>query len=551
MTQDRLTSSLATALATLGLSAERIEISPPRDPSHGDASTNVALPLAKAAGRDPREVAQEIADALDLEASSVESVEVAGPGFLNFRYASAWYEDVLRWITSSGEDYGRSDLLAGEKVQVEFVSANPTGPLNVVSARAAAVGNAVANLLAFAGAEVEREFYVNDAGMQVMKLALSVRERMKELAGEEWEIPEGGYHGEYLTEIAREIAEAEPGVRELPEDEQIARLQSLAVGRMVERQREELERYGVVFERWFRESSLGDGSEGKDWVAFARERLEASGETYEKDGAVWLRTTPHGTNDDKVIVKQDGVPTYLLPDVAYHLHKYDRGFDPAIDLWGPDHHAHVAEMHAALEILGFPKERLEVQIVQQVNFIEGGERVKMSKRAGSIVTLGELCEDVGIDVAKFFFLMRKQASHLDFDLDLARQQSEENPVFYVQYAHARVASLIRFAEERGYAMPAADEADLSDVTTGAARPLVLLLSDFPRLLEGATTAREPHRISTYLREVSSRFHSYYHDNRIVTDDETTTRARLVLSLATKTVLGSGLRLLGVSAPERM
>lgn len=551
MTNDRLTDALAKALATLGLSAERLDVSPPRDPSHGDASTNVALPLAKQAGRNPREVAQEIADALDLAASQVESVEVAGPGFLNFRYGPAWYEGVLREIVSARDDYGRSGTLAGTRIQVEFVSANPTGPLNVVSARAAAVGNAIANLLAFAGADVEREFYVNDAGQQVRKLALSVLERLKELAGEDWEIPEGGYHGEYLKEIAAEIAEREPEVRDLPEEEAVARLRDLAVERMVERQRAELLDYGVVFDRWFRESSLGDGSEGKDWVVFARERLEASGETYEKDGAVWLRTTPHGTNDDKVIVKQDGVPTYLLPDVAYHLHKYDRGFDPAIDLWGPDHHAHVAEMHAALEILGYPKERLEVQIVQQVNFTEGGERVKMSKRAGSIVTLGELCDDVGVDVAKFFFLMRKQASHLDFDLDLARQQSEENPVFYVQYAHARVASLIRFAEERGYATPEADGVDLADVTTGDARPLVLLLSDFPRLLDGATAAREPHRITTYLREVSSRFHSYYHDNRIVTDDEAATRARLVLSLATKTVLANGLRLLGVAAPERM
>ena len=311
------------------------------------------------------------------------------------------------------------------------------------------------------------------------------------------------------------------------------------------RQKADLDQFGVRFDRWFYESELGEA------VDRAREKLVASGETYEKDGATWLRTTPHGTNDDKVIVKSDGEPTYLLPDVAYHLDKFARGFDPAIDLWGPDHHAHVAEMHAALEILGFPKARLEIGIVQQVNFVEDGKQVKMSKRAGRLVTLGELVDDVGVDVAKFFFLMRTQSAHLDFDLDLARQQTEENPVFYVQYAHARVASLIRFAKDRGQAVPSPEDADLSDVTAGDARRLVLRLADFPALVEGAARAREPHRLTAYLREVAAAYHSYYHNNRIVTDDSAQTAARLFLSEATKTVLHNGLVLLGLSAPERM
>jgi arginyl-tRNA synthetase len=333
----------------------------------------------------------------------------------------------------------------------------------------------------------------------------------------------------------------------MPTAERVAFFKRAAIERLVESQRCDLAGFGVEFDRWFRESELAEAGA----VAGTLEKLQASGETYEKEGAVWLKTQPHGTNDDKVIVKGDGVPTYLLPDLAYHVNKFGRGFDPVIDLWGPDHHAHVAETHAGLEILGFPKERLEIQIVQQVNLLEGGEVVKMSKRAGKIVLLKDLVDDVGVDVAKFFFLMRKQASHLDFDLDLARQQTDENPVFYVQYAHARVASLVRFAEEKGQAVPSPDDVDLSDTRSGDAKPLVLLLAEFPQLVASAALAREPHRLTTYLRDVSARFHSYYHDNRIVTDDSATTAARLFLSQATRIVLRNGLTLLGISTPDRM
>jgi arginyl-tRNA synthetase len=368
---------------------------------------------------------------------------------------------------------------------------------------------------------------------------------MRESRGEPLAIPEGGYHGEYLKDVAAGVAAGRPDVMSLGAAERSAFLRREAVEAIVARQKADLDRFGVRFDRWFRESELGVA------VDRARERLVASGETFEKEGAVWLRTTPHGTNDDKVIVKSDGQPTYLLPDVAYHLDKFARGFDPVIDLWGPDHHAHVAEMHAALEVLGFPKSRLEIQIVQQVNFIEGGQQVKMSKRAGRLVTLGELLDDVGVDVAKFFFLMRTQSAHLDFDLDLARQQTEENPVFYVQYAHARVASLIRFARDRGASVPSPDDVVLSDVSGGDARKLVLRLADFPDLVEGAARAREPHRLTAYLRDVAAAYHSYYHSNRIVTDDPVQTGARLFLSEATKTVLHNGLALLGLSTPERM
>ena len=303
----------------------------------------------------------------------------------------------------------------------------------------------------------------------------------------------------------------------------------------------------MSYDRWFFESETAQAGKVKETL----EKLKATGETYDKDDALWLKTAERGTNDDKVIVKSDGAPTYLLPDTAYHLDKFERGFDPVIDLWGPDHHSHIAEMHAALEILGYPRERLEVQIIQQVNFIEGGKQLKMSKREGRMVTMRELVDDVGVDVAKFFFLMRKQSAHLDFDLDLARQQTDENPVFYVQYAHARIASLLRFAQERSVDIPGPDEVDLSGVGWDAAKPLTLLLAGFPGLVEGAAEAREPHRLTTYLREVSSKFHSFYHDNRIVTDDKETTAARLFLSEAVRTVLGNGLRLLGVSAPDRM
>jgi arginyl-tRNA synthetase len=330
-------------------------------------------------------------------------------------------------------------------------------------------------------------------------------------------------------------------------EERVRAFKTAAIEHLVESQRADLSAFGVEFDRWFHESELAEAGE----VEAVLEQLRASGETYEKEGAEWLRTEPHGTNDDKVIVKSDGVPTYLLPDLAYHVNKFRRGFDPVIDLWGPDHHAHVAETHAGLEILGFPKERLEIQIVQQVNLLESGEQVKMSKRAGKIVTLKELADDVGADVAKFFFLMRRQSAHLDFDLDLARQQTDENPVFYVQYAHARVASLVRFAEERGQSVPDPGEVELTDVRTGDAAPLILMLAEFPEFLASAALAREPHRLTGFLRDVSAKFHSYYHDNRIVTDDETQSAARLFLSQATRVVLANGLTVLGVQAPERM
>ena len=535
------------ALVRLGLPAERVEVTPPRDPSHGDAATNVALALAKTTGRLPRELAEEIVGALVLDSALIEKVEIGGPGFINFRYAAAWYDGVLRDVVRKGASYGTSDSGRGKRIQIEFVSANPTGPLNVVNARAAAVGDAIGRILEATGADVQREYYVNDAGRQIEKLALSVEARFRELMGEECEIPDGGYHGEYVRDIAKRLAEGNPRIKEMVPEERVQYFRGAAVDAIVAEQKRDLDEYGVTFDSWFRESELvGSGEVGE-----TLEKLRGTGETYEKDGATWLRTSGRGTNDDKVIVKADGAPTYLLPDTAYHVNKYRRGFDTVIDLWGPDHHAHIAELHAALEILGYPRERLEVQIIQQVNFTEGGQQVKMSKRAGRLVTMRELMADVGVDVAKFFFLMRKQSAHLDFDLDLAREQTEENPVFYVQYAHARVASLIRFARERGYEVPSPDDVDLSDVTTGDARPLVLLLSDFPRLIEGAARAREPHRLTTYLRELSGKFHSYYHDNRIVTDDPGTTAARLLLCQATRIVLRNGLRLLGVGAPDRM
>ena len=547
MYYDRLTEAIEKAVTKLGFELDRVEVMPPRDSSHGDASTNVALILAKQAKRNPREVAQQLVDALDLPEDYIDSTDVAGPGFLNFRFGRAWYEGVLRDAVTAGESYGTSETGKGTSVQIEFVSANPTGPLNIVSARAASVGDAIGNLLEATGVAVQREDYVNDAGQQVGKLALSVDARIKELRGEPFEIPEGGYHGEYLKDVAQSILDAKPDLAEMPDEERIAYLRGAAIESIVAGQKAALERFGVRHDRWFHETELAEAGAVEEVL----EKLKASGETYEKEGATWLHTTPHGTNDDKVIVKSDGVPTYLLPDVAYHIDKFDRGYDPVIDLWGPDHHAHIAETHAALEILGYPKERLEVQIIQQVNFIEGGQQVKMSKRTGNIVTLEALIDDVGVDVAKFFFLMRKQSAHLDFDLDLAREQTDENPVFYVQYAHARVSSLIRFAADKGASMPTADTVDLTDVTGEDARPLVLLLADFPRLIAGAAEAREPHRLTTYLRDLSAAFHSYYHGHQIVSDDAATTGARLFLSQAVKTALGNGLRLLGISAPERM
>jgi len=563
-----LTDGLAEALRAIGLERPdilaRIELAVPRDPAHGDWTTNLALGLAREAKRSPRAIAEALVAAFPRDPAVFASVEVAGPGFLNFRYAPALLATLPARIVSEGEAFGRSALGSPTPTLVEYVSANPTGPLNVVNARAAAVGSTLVRLLEATGHRAEGEFYVNDAGRQVELLGESVAARFAERIGTPRAFPEDGYAGEYVRDIARALPEDEARAA-LARPDGIAWFRDRAIERMIASQREDLMAYGVEFSRWFRESTLHDtGAVGETLRA-----LEARGVVYRaarpevgdeaereaddvaRGEATWLRTSRFGDEKDRVLVRGNRVPTYLLPDIAYHRNKAARGFRCAIDLWGPDHHGHIGRMQAALAGLGQEPGFLEVIIVQQVNLMSGGELVKMSKRAGEFVTLRDLMDDIGADCAKFFFLMRSTSAHLDFDLDLARQQNDENPAYYVQYAHARIASLLRYAAERGLSPAAGAPLPDAELAIPEAMALVRKLSTYPEVVRGAAAAREPHRIPTFLTEAAADFHRFYHACRVVTEDLERSRARLLLAAAARQVIANGLGLMGVSAPERM
>jgi arginyl-tRNA synthetase len=568
-----LTDGLVAALTACGFDGPawrfRLELSVPREAAHGDWTTNLAMILAKEAKRPPRALAEALAAAFPDDPSRFLPPEVAGPGFLNFRYAPAFLAALPGRIREQGESFGRSDHGAGESVLVEYVSANPTGPMNVVSARAAAVGSTLVRLLEATGHRAAGEFYVNDAGNQVDLLGESLAAQFAARIGQDRPLPEGGYRGSYLAELAARLPEEEAR-RALGDPHGAAWFRDQALERMVAWQRADLEAYGVTFDRWMRESSLHQSGAVQATLAELEHRgvvyrdtkprgvseaAEArAGKNAERDEpATWLSTHPFGDDMDRVVVRANGVPTYLLPDIAYHRDKHERGFARAIDLWGPDHHAYVGTLQAALRASGLPPGFLEVLIVQQVNLLSGGQAVKMSKRAGEFVTLRDLVDDVGADCAKFFFLLRTTSSHLDFDLDLARSQNDENPAFYVQYAHARIGSILRFAVEQNAAPLAAGEAPSPAVAPGTdeERALIRKLAHFPEVVRGAAFMREPHRIPTYLMETAAEFHRFYHECRVVSEDRALTRWRLSLADATRRVIANGLGLMGVSAPERM
>ncbi len=570
MVWTELTEGLAEALRAASLHTPerlaRLELSIPRERAHGDWTTNLALLVAKEVRRPPRAVAEALAAAFPRDPALFSAVEVAGPGFINFRYSDAFLEGLPGAVARAGEGFGRSGAGAGRRVLVEYVSANPTGPLNVVSARAAAVGAALVRLLRATGHDAAGEFYVNDAGRQVDLLGESLAARFAERAGVPRAFPEDGYVGEYLRDLAAELPDAEARAA-LAAPDGAAWFRAQALERMVREQRRDLEAYGAEFARWFHESELHaareveetlEGLEARGMVYRARRPEVDDGGPSEADGegledATWLRTGRHGDDKDRVVVRSNGVPTYLLPDLAYHRDKRARGYDLAIDLWGPDHHAYVKTMQAALAAAGMEPGFLEVLIVQQVNLWQTGpdgarEQVKMSKRQGRLVTLRDLVEDVGADCAKFFFLMRSTSSHLDFDLDVARRQNDENPAYYVQYAHARIASILRYAAERGLAPDAVRAPRLAAPEEKA---LVRQLAAFPEVVRGAALAREPHRLPGYLVETAAEFHRFYHACRVVGDDAGASRGRLLIAEAARTVIRNGLALMGVSAPERM
>ena len=529
----------------------RIDVEVPREPEHGDWATPVALTLAKTARRPPRQVAETLRDVLvkEIERDVVSSIEIAGAGFINFRLAPAWLTANLARILENPGVYGSSPVGRGEKILIEYVSANPTGPLNVVNARAASIGDALIRILNAAGYEARGEFYANDWGLQAELFGASIETRFQERLGlPASPLPEEGYAGAYVAEVARTVPEQDGrSWLGLPERERRLRFAGWGIDRMLERQKVDLDRFGARMDRWFRESELHRGGA----VEKARARLGERGMTETRDGALWFRSTEFGDQEDRVIVRTNGEPTYFLADAAYHHDKFSRGFDRLIDLLGPDHHGHVQRMQGVIEALGWPRERFEVILIQWVRLLRGGEPVKMSKRAGEFITLEDLVQEVGVDAARFFFLMRRAESPLDFDLELALKRSEDNPVYYVQYAHARIVHVLEYATSQGVPEPslAAARPDLLH----EAETLTLLrgLAGFPSLVAAAARHREPHRIPMYLKDLAARFHSFYHVHRVVGPDAAVTAARLLLTRATGVVFRRGLELLGVSAPESM
>ena len=543
-----LSEGVRTALRTAGLPEPgTVSWEVPRETDHGDYATNLAMLMARAMKQSPRKVAEAIRDHLPpIEA--VERVEVAGPGFLNVFLTPAWCREALREVLTAGEGYGRSTLGQGRLVQVEFVSANPTGPLVIVNARAAAVGDALVRILRAVGFDARGEYYINDAGNQFLSLARAMECRLRQALGEDVSLPEGAYPGEYIIDLARVYLDHHgPEILGSPETERLDTLGRFAVERIVAEQRELLRQYGVEYDVWFSERSLRESGAPEEVIRLLRGRDMA----YDSEGAIWFRATAFGDDKDRVLVKSDGEVTYFVPDIAYHLNKFRRGFTKVIDLWGPDHHGYVPRMKAAMRALGTPEDALEILIVQVVRLLRSGELVKMSKRRGEFTTMAELLEEVGRDAARFTFLTRRHDSPLDFDLDLVTRQTSENPVYYVQYAHARVASIFQFLRERGLGEPEWERVDLGPLVLPEELDLIKRLLQFPNVVEGAARAYEPHRVAYYLQELAAAFHPYYNRHRVVTDDRALTAARLALVRGVGQVIKSGLGLLGVSAPEKM
>jgi len=550
-----------------------------RDPSHGDFATNVALQLAKSAKRKPRELAQAVVAALPAN-EVVAKVEIAGPGFINFHLAPAAYHQELARVLEEGSSYGRSRLGQGRPVMVEFVSANPTGPLHVGHGRHAAFGATLANLLDAAGFRVHREYYINDAGRQMDILAVSVWLRYLECFGEQFPFPSNGYRGDYLHPIANKLVEragrslvrpaaqvfadlppdAPAGDKDAYIDAVIVRARALigaegfrlaldlALGDILADIRDDLEEFGVRYDQWFSERSLADGGA----IDHALELLRRNGVVYEKDGAQWFRATDFGDEKDRVVVRENGQKTYFASDIAYHLHKRERGFEHLIDVLGADHHGYVARVRAGLVAMGQPADCLEVRLVQFVTLYRGGEKVQMSTRSGEFITLRELRREVGSDAARFFYVLRSNDQHLDFDMQLATSKSNENPVYYIQYAHARICSVLRQMREKGFQYnPAHGRAASHRLAEGHEQALLASMSRYPEVVEMAALQRAPHSLVHYLRELANDFHAYYNAHQFLVEDAELRDARLTLIQGVRQVVRNGLGLLGVSAPEAM
>jgi len=525
-----------------------VEMEMTKDTAHGDYASNFAMIMASTARKNPRKIAEMITGHLRDEGHLLEKSEIAGPGFINFFVRENVWAELLHDIENRGDRYGSADAGQGKKVQVEFVSANPTGPLHIGHARGAVVGDVIANILAMSGYAISREYYINDAGNQMNNLGKSVWYRCQELLGKSVEFPDACYQGDYIRDIARELLKKEGDSCLAKDEEQNIRFfTDYAAGIILEDIKKDLKNFGIVFDQYFSERVLYV----EDGVAKLLADLEKQGFIYRDEETLWFKTTDFGDDKDRVVVRKNGEPTYFAADIAYHKNKFERGFDTVIDIWGADHHGYIPRMHAGIQALGHSRDALRVVLVQLVNLLRDGKPVAMSTRSGEFVTMKEVVDEVGRDAARYNFLMRRSDSHLDFDLELAKKQSNENPVFYVQYAHARICSIVRMARERGMEMPAFNDVDPQLLRIPEEIALIKALIRFPEIVEGSARTLEPHRITFYLNDLAGLFHSYYNKYKVISDDEALSRARLFLVRCIQIVLNNALTLLGVSAPEKM
>lgn len=550
-TEENIKKALVDAVIESGLATEKdiphVILEKPKQKSHGDFATNIAMQLARVVKKAPRQIAEDIKSHLDLSQASIAKIDIAGPGFINIHMDNHYLTQLVPTILKEHASYGKTDTGKGTKIQVEFVSANPTGDLHLGHARGAAVGDSLCNVLEAAGYYVEREYYINDAGNQIDNLALSVEARYMEALGKEWEMPADGYYANDIVKLGEEIVN-EDGEKwtKASSEERLTYFKEKGLKYELDKIERDLEEYRVPFDHWFSESTLYK----ENRVEEVLEILHTKKVTYEAEGATWFKTTDFGDDKDRVLVKSDGSYTYLTPDIAYHKDKLDRGFDKLINIWGADHHGYIPRMKAAIQALGYPKDTLDIEVVQMVNLYEDGERIKMSKRTGKAITLVQLMEEVGIDAMRYFFNMRSADSHLDFDMDLARSQSNENPVYYVQYAHARISTMLRQAEEQGYDLK--DTYDESLLSSEKEVDLLRVLGEFPQVIADAAEKRIPHRMTQYVFELSSALHSFYNAEKVLDlENIERTKARIALMQAVKITLANGLKLIGVNAPERM
>jgi len=527
----------------------RISVERTKDGKFGDFSTNAAMMHSNRLKESPMSIGEKLCKNINKSLDKdllVDKVELVKPGFINFYISKKFWIDIFREVVLAGEDYGRSNTGKDKKILVEFVGSNPTGPLNVVSARAASIGDSLCNILSFNGYDVKREFYVNDAGEQISRLVESLIARYTQIHNPDFKFPDDGYHGDYVKDMAEELNRVYKGKSLLNKiaDDVWFRCRHF----ILSSQKRDVKDFGVEFDKWFSEKELLHDS---DKIDNTRKKLEKLGVTSKKDGALWFKSTEFGDDEDRVLVKKNGVPTYFLADIAYHLDKFNRGFDKAIDFMGPDHHGHIGRLKMAMKALGIDEKWLDIFIVQQVNLMRNGEKVKMSKRAGRFETMRDLVSEVGKDAARFFFLMRSQNSHLDFDLDLAKEESSKNPVYYIQYAHARICNILKHAEEAKINIEGTDKLNTKLINKPEEIELAKTLAGFEDICKVSALTYAPHKIAGYLLKLAGIFHNFYNKHRVVTGNKELTEARLLIVRSTGIVLVNGLRLLGISAPEKM